>query len=149
MLYVSIQKAASPTYDIIKRKWEEELELDISDVDWRWAVELIQSSSLCVRHGLIQFTVLHRLHLSRDQLARMYPGADPTCPRCKQVPGNICPMFWSCPRLKEFWAKFFLIFSSIYNKVIEPSPLTAIFDVAPGEANFSFIGCMEFKTVEW
>lgn len=72
MLYMSIQKVASPSLDYIKNKWEEELELDISDVDWRWAVELIHSSSVCVRHGLIQFKVLHRLHLSRDKLARIY-----------------------------------------------------------------------------
>ena len=41
MLYVNIQRVASLSQDYIKRKWEEELKLDISDVDWRWAVELI------------------------------------------------------------------------------------------------------------
>ncbi|XP_059927376.1 LINE-1 retrotransposable element ORF2 protein [Gadus macrocephalus] len=137
MLYVNIQRVASPSLDYIKRKWEEELELDISDDEWRWAVELIHSSSICVRHGLIQFKVLHRLHFTRDKLARIYQGADPTCPRCKQVPANICHMFWSCPRLKEFWTKFFETFSSIYDKNIEPGPLAAIFGVAPGETQLT------------
>ena len=41
MLYVNIQRVASLSQDYINRKWEEELKLDISDVDWRWAVELI------------------------------------------------------------------------------------------------------------
>lgn len=66
MLYVSIQRVASPSLDHVKRK--RELELDISDVDWRWAVELIPTSSIYIRHGLIQLKVLHRLYLSRDKL---------------------------------------------------------------------------------
>lgn len=114
MLYVNIQKVASPSLYYIKRKWEEELELDISDVEWRWAVELIHSSSVCVRHGSIQFKGLHRLHFTRVKLARIYQGADPTCPRCKRVPANICHMFWSCP-----------------------SPLAAIFGMAPGETQLT------------
>ena len=62
---------------------------------------------------------------------------DPTCPRCKQVPANICHMFWSCSRLSEFWANIFRTFSLVYEEEIEPNPLTAIFDVAPKEANLS------------
>ena len=81
--------------------------------------------------------MLHRLHFTRDKLARIYQGADPTCPRCKQVPANICHMFWSCPRLKEFWTKIFETFSSIYDKNIEPGPLAAIFGVAPGETQLT------------
>lgn len=69
MLYVSIKRVAFLSLNTIKRKWEEELEFDISDVNWRWAVGLIHTSSVCVRHGLI---VLHRLHLSRDKLAIIY-----------------------------------------------------------------------------
>lgn len=103
MLYMNIQRVASPSLVQIKAKWEDELEFEKSDVDGRWAVELIHSSSVCVRHGLIQFKVLHRLHLSRDKLAGIQEGADPTCPRCKQMSANISHMFCSCPRLKEFW----------------------------------------------
>uniref|UniRef100_A0A1A8LYQ6 Reverse transcriptase domain-containing protein n=2 Tax=Nothobranchius pienaari TaxID=704102 RepID=A0A1A8LYQ6_9TELE len=136
-LYASIQNVASPSLDNVRRKWEEELGLDISEVDWGGAVDLVHSASVCIRHGLIQFKVLHRLHLSKEKLARMYRGSDPTCPRCKQVPANLCHMFWSCPRLKDFWANIFRTFSLIFNEDMEPMPLTAIFGVAPRETRLT------------
>lgn len=47
LLYGNTQEVASPSLDWVKRKWEEELELNISDVDWSFAVELKHSSSVC------------------------------------------------------------------------------------------------------
>lgn len=57
--------------------------------------------------------------------------------RCKQMPDNISSMFWRCPILKEFWLKIFGTFSSIYNKDIEPGPLTATVGVALGETQLT------------
>lgn len=74
-------------------------------------MELIHSS-VCVRHGLIQFKVNHRLHLLRSKLSRIYQGADPTCPRYKQLPAYIYHM--SCTQVEIFQT-----FSAIYNKIIE------------------------------
>lgn len=43
-LYTHIQNVASPSLDNVRRKWEEELGLDISEVDWGGGC---RSSTLC------------------------------------------------------------------------------------------------------
>ena len=89
-LYNLIQGISSPDLNHVKRAWEEELQVVISDNMWQAAIDRVHKSSLCVRHGLIQFKVLHRLHLCRSKLARIYPDTDPTCQRCLSAPATFC-----------------------------------------------------------
>ena len=103
-----------PSLDFIKQRWEEELGFDIVDDIWDAAFDCIYSSSICARHSLIQFKVLHRLHYWKAASAGIYPDADPLCNRCKTVPATLYHMFWGCPEL-----------------TISPCPLTAIFGVVP------------------
>ncbi len=97
ILYEVIQRTTSPSLDHIRRQWEKELGMEISDSAWQCAIELVHSSSVCIRHGLMQFKVLHRLHLSRSKLAKMYPGSDSSCPRCGLEPADLSHMFWDAP----------------------------------------------------
>lgn len=136
-LYRDIQEIAPPTLNHIKRAWEEELGFDISDSSWQFAIERIHSSSVCIRHGLLQFKVLHRLHLSKSRLARIYPDVDPTCSRCQQAPATLYHMFWFCPKLVPFWSSIFETFSFICDKQIGPDPITAIFGVVPDQIDVS------------
>lgn len=46
--------------------------MELSEEAWRDSLTHIHTSSLCLRHGLIQFKVLHRLHYSRDKLAKIF-----------------------------------------------------------------------------
>ena len=78
------------------------------------ALTRIHSSSICSRHDLIQFKVLHRLHFSKAKLVRIFPNVDPLCDRCKQTPATSYHMFWSCPKLVPFWSSFFEVISNAY-----------------------------------
>src|SRR4029434_5363931 len=111
--------------------WEEELQLVISDNMWQEAIERVHKSSLCVRHGLLQFKVLHRLHLCRSKLAKMYPDTDPTCQRCLSAPATLSHMFFSCRSIAPFWSSVFDTVSQMCGHAITPNPLTAIFSVRP------------------
>ena len=133
MLYGNIQRVAVVSLNRLARQWEEELGTIISDVNWQAAITLVHSSSICIRHELLQFKVLHRLHLSASKLAKLYPGLDPTCIRCRQDPASLSHMFWFCPKLDLFWTNIFGTFSYMCNKVISPNPLTALFGVVPQE----------------
>lgn len=136
-LYESIQLIASPSLNNIRAAWEEELGFEVSDDSWQSAIRRIHSSSICIRHGLLQFKVLHRLHLSKTKLARIYPDVDPTCSRCCQAPATLYHMFWTCPKLVQFWSSIFDTFSYICNKDIGPAPEIALFGVAPAEVAIS------------
>ncbi len=77
-VYSLIQRVASPSLDFLKKQWEEDFGSVVPETVWQSAVE----PSICVRHGLLQFKIIHRLHFSRSKLARIFPEIDPTCSRC-------------------------------------------------------------------
>ena len=107
------------------------MEARISDITWHSAIDRKRSSSICIRHGLVQFKVFHRLHFCRSRLARLYPKIDPTCSRCHQAPATLYHTYWSFPTLVPFWFSIFDNLSYICIKEIAPDPSVAIFRVAP------------------
>lgn len=130
-LYDTILTVASPSLNHIMSKLEEDLNLQIPDVTWKLATNILNTSSICVRHGLTQFKTFHRLHLSRGKLAKLYPNVDLRCVRCHQTKDTLGHMFWSWSRLRFFWLSIFDTISHVCKKRISPFPITAIFDTSP------------------
>ncbi len=67
--------------ETIKTAWEQDLNfllLRTRDL----ILNQIHSSSLCARHALLQFKVIHHIHMSKTRLAWIYPNVDPTCEKC-------------------------------------------------------------------
>lgn len=130
------------TYDLkpltrLKKCWEEELGIMLSEEIWDEALEKIHSSSICLRHAVVQLKVLHRLHWSKVKLYKVFPASDSICDRCRQAPGTLSHMFWSCQKLDIFWNLIFTTFTDILKISIKPSPTIAIFGVAPPELHLS------------
>lgn len=116
----------------IKMNWESELQLSFSETFWTGAIGAINSSSSCARLSLIQFKVLHRLHFSKEKLSKLYPDRfDDKCNRCGQTPCNLTHMLWACPRLSEFWHRYFKIISEILDINLTLTPHIAIFGKPP------------------
>ena len=109
--------------------WDQDLNVELEEEIWERSLRRIHTTSLCLRHCVIQFKVLHRLHFSRDKLSKIYPDVDSTCIRCHLEPATIGHMFWGCTSLAPFWTNIFNAFSSICHITIEPNPITAIFGV--------------------
>lgn len=101
------------------------------------SLDSIRASSLCLRHNLIQFRILHRLDFSRDPLAAIYPNTDPHCLRCHQAIATIGHMFWSCPALTNFWIRIFEPLMHMCGRLIPPYPVTAVFGIMSGEVQIS------------
>lgn len=75
---------------------------------WVAALQAVNATTSCARLSLIQFKVLHRLHYSKAKLSRIFPDKyDDRCARCTQAPCNLTHMYWSCPKLFNFWKLFF------------------------------------------
>lgn len=128
-IYGRVQSAASPSLNHLRNIWEEELGELFTDSAWQAAITRIHSSSICIRHGLLQFKVLHRLHLSPSRIAKMYPGADSSRPRCGRGPADLSHMFWLCPKLHTFWQAIFKTISFMCKRNIDPCFITALFGV--------------------
>ncbi len=105
----------------------------VSAEHWRRALGGVHTASVCARHGLIQFRVLHRLHYSKVKLSKMFPDIDSTCDRCKLSPTSLAHSFWLCPNLSTYWSSIFQTLSDIFKLTIQPDPLIAIFGIAGKE----------------
>lgn len=131
VIYNMIRALKLITWAKTKMAWEKDLGVELSEDMWQYSLEHIHTSSSCIRHGLIQFKVLHRLHYSRDKLSKLFATLDPSCPRCSCVPATIGHMLWSCTSLNDYWTQIFDVFSKICGQTIAPDYHTAIFGVSP------------------
>ena len=113
MIYSYIGDLKEVTWDKVKTAWERDLGEEFSEEMWQSSLQRIHSSSMCIRHGLIQFKILHRLHYSGEKLARLFNIPDRGCPRCSQTPTSLGHLFWTCPSLENFSRQIFDVLSRI------------------------------------
>lgn len=86
---------------------------------------------MCACHALLQFKVIHGIHISKAKLERIYPDVDPACDECKSPPATLLHMYWACPSVVSFWDLIFQTTADTLRRQIEPNPLNAIFGIGP------------------
>lgn len=123
------QITGSNTLQYLRQAWEDELGTNISEDQWEQALACTHSASICARHGLIQFKIIHRLHWSNYKLSKVFSNVDPLCIRCKQTAASLSHMFWGCSALSSFWSQIFSTLSKTLHKPIDPNPLTSILGI--------------------
>lgn len=98
-IYYTNNTAGNVPLEFLEKQWETDMEMKY--------LTRIHCSSICTRHGVIQFKVGHRLHYSNKRLAKIYPDLDSECHRCKQYTADLINMFWSCWKLTQIWQSIF------------------------------------------
>lgn len=137
VIYKLIQSLRPITWEKIKENWEKDIGVDLSDDEWRSCLNRIHTSSLCIRHGLIQFKILHRLHYTRERLSKFFPEVDPACPRCGHNSANEGHMMWCCPNLDNYWGNIFKVLSHISAQNLVLDFRIGIFGVMPSQYKIS------------
>ena len=131
IIYESLNSFNLTPLVTLRNKWELDLGVTIEEDLWQQIIHRIFSSSICAKHVVIQFKIVHRLHWSKIRLAKIKPDLDPTCDRCGTAPASLLHMFWSCPKVYTFWSAIFKTYSEVCNKQLLPCPLIALFGVVP------------------
>lgn len=131
IIYLSLNSYNVKPLTRLKGQWEEELGVEFTEDIWDSILDKIHSSSICLRHEVMQFKIVHRLHWSKARLAKITPDIDPKCDRCGAATATLSHMFWFCPKLTDFWQTIFKFFSDLLGISIEPLPMIAIFGVVP------------------
>ena len=114
----------------IKEKWEAELGMEINWEVWSEALRRVNGTSSCARMSLIQFKVLHRVHMTRAKMSGFFQGVVDECERCGRGPANHAHMFWGCEKLGRFWEGVFTVLARTVEEEMDPDPLVAIFGVS-------------------
>ena len=129
IIHTEVDSIRPKTLNNLRVDWERDLGVELTDGTWETVLGLVHNSSICARHGLIQCTIVHRIHYTNARLARIFPGTSDACNRCGQSPADLIQMFWTCPCLSDFWTDIFKNFGDIS----PPDPLTAQqFGAPPG-----------------
>lgn len=127
-IYELLSMYDSTPLNSLKNKWEEDLDELISEEVWHKIIQGIFTSSICLRHAVIQFKIVHRLHWSKVKLSKIKANIDSTFDRCRQVPATLLHMFWT---------NIFETFSGLFGEVVESSPFNALFGVAHEKNSFT------------
>uniref|UniRef100_A0A8C4STC8 HTH CENPB-type domain-containing protein n=1 Tax=Erpetoichthys calabaricus TaxID=27687 RepID=A0A8C4STC8_ERPCA len=103
--------------------------LNISEKEWKVAMQRIHLSSICAKHRIIQLKIIYRAHLSHLKLSKIFPRSNlRTLQPSSCLTGH---MFWACTKLTSFWTKIFKCLSDSLGVTIPPNPLIAVFGVLP------------------
>ena len=137
-IYEDIHSISSVSLDSIKTLWEGEMGDEISEDVWDDILTNVHRSSICARHGLIQFKIVHRAHFTKVRLSKIY-DVDPTCDRCHQAPASHLHMFWSCAVLQPYWVGIFESLSKVVGRPVEPNAITALFGVTSPTLSLSSV----------
>lgn len=130
-------KEHMPSLDHLKDAWQQDIGINITDSQWSKAQDNVHSSSICARHGLLQFKILHRLHLSKVRLSKMFHGVNTACDRCGQEQASLAHTFWNCLRIVPYWTEIFNLLSHICHAQLHLDPVLALFGVPPVTTNLS------------
>lgn len=136
-LYNKLVDIRKDPLDKIKTAWERDLNVTLSENQWQSILRLVNSTSFCARHCLLQFKVVHRAHICKSKLSRFYSEVDPLCDKCRLDEGTLYHMFWACPSIEKFWREVFQTLSQILNITLKPNPMIAIFGTTAEEANLT------------
>lgn len=95
-VYAQIHSLRLDSLNSIKSLCEADLGEEISEELWGDALYKVHKSSICAKHGLIQCKIVHRTHLTKMRLSKIYKDVDLTCDRCHQAPATHAHMVLSC-----------------------------------------------------
>ena len=127
VLYSENYSIRPETLHSLKAAWVEDLGPDMTDDMWAKVLELVHTSSICARHGLLQCKIVYRTHYTNARLAKIFPGRSDACNRCGHSPADLLHMLWACPRLSDYWSAIFKSLSDVSGVDISPDPFTALF----------------------
>lgn len=99
----------------VKIAWVEDLGSELSKEKWENILEFVHSSSVCTRHGLLQWKSLHRIYYTSAKLAKIYSNVSDACNWCKHSLANLMQMFWSYLKWFDYWTKIFKTLQDAFN----------------------------------
>ncbi|CAH2275489.1 Hypothetical predicted protein, partial [Pelobates cultripes] len=108
------------------RQWESDLNcpgpLKAWDTIFTNPLKLLKSSALIEQHHKI----LYRWYLVPTRLHKIFPSTSSQCWRCHTQEGSMYHIWWSCPRLLNYWNEVHDLIQDITQHPLEFTPLTCL-----------------------
>ena len=83
--------------------WERELGVKFSETQKTKIFNFVHKASLATRYQEGGYKILTRWYKTPVVLKRIFPETSDRCWRCGEEEGTMLHVFWTCPKLKDFW----------------------------------------------
>lgn len=84
-------------------QWEEELDCRFSPTKRQHILRFTHKSSIYAKTQETNYKVLSRWYRTPTLLHRIFPTTSDLCWRCQMDKGTLLHIFWSCPKLTQYW----------------------------------------------
>lgn len=104
------------------RGWERDLGRTFTEEQCTNMIHNIFESSICIKMQETNFKILSRWYRTPAFLNRCYPEVSDNCWRCGGKEGMLMHIFWSCPRIENFWKEVRRIAKKFSDQEIPEDP---------------------------
>lgn len=119
------------------KAWEENLELKISEEEWKAACAEAHTMSINTRLRLIQYKWLMRTYVTPAELNKYNKNIPDVCPKCMEAKGTLFHCIWQCMRIKTFWEEVRVITERILSKQVLLDPKLFLLGLYPDKHTYS------------
>lgn len=130
---IPIKKATSVAYEWMsrsgteisdghRRRWSEELELEISDKQWRYVAALAHKCSISTKLQETNYKLLTHWYSTPDKIHKWDTQKPDTCWRCLSEKGTLAHIWWHCHKIEPFWNEVKVLIKKITETKVELTP---------------------------
>uniref|UniRef100_A0A3B4X6N3 Reverse transcriptase domain-containing protein n=1 Tax=Seriola lalandi dorsalis TaxID=1841481 RepID=A0A3B4X6N3_SERLL len=112
--------------NLIKEKWEKDLEIQIEDDHWSSLLTDAHKRFINTRYRICNFKTIHRVYYTPEKISRFKGSTSSFCKRCKTEIGNLLHMFWTCPQLEQWWKDIEHTLKKVLKMELSLSPLIVL-----------------------
>uniref|UniRef100_A0A8C5Q087 Reverse transcriptase domain-containing protein n=1 Tax=Leptobrachium leishanense TaxID=445787 RepID=A0A8C5Q087_9ANUR len=117
--------------------WETELNLTISDKEWKTTLFLTHHGTRAVRYHETSYKILTRWYYTPLRRFQFTGTSDPTCWRCGKALGSYLHIWWYCSLLQPYWSWVGEVITEVTDISLEHAPQTFLL-LLTGQPTASF-----------
>lgn len=126
IIYSILFADQKPKSNLASSKWERDLSINLSDIEWGKIYTIIHKGSINVNVQENGFKLFSRWYNTPLKLNKINPGVPSTCWRCNKEEGSLLHIWWDCPLIRKFWTDVFRYITQITTIHLEFSPAQAL-----------------------
>uniref|UniRef100_A0A3P9DFP2 Reverse transcriptase domain-containing protein n=1 Tax=Maylandia zebra TaxID=106582 RepID=A0A3P9DFP2_9CICH len=129
--YRSFREAHAPSLGGLRRCWEKDLGIQISEDSWKMLISSWYVCSPEIQSQLIQYKLLHRNYWTPSKLVRLKLADKDICWKCQQEVGTLVHMLYTCRKNDYLWDGIINLVNDIFKLNLSKSPAICVLGLLP------------------
>ena len=130
-MYSILEGSCKENSENTRQRWIQDLQVDISEIDWGIICSKAQTQTINTRLRLIQYNWIMRIYITPEKLNKFNPNIPDTCYKCSGHKGTLLHCLWECEEIKTFWRLIVQYISRITSVSVPLCPKLCILSIYP------------------